>query len=80
MAQATITSKGQITIPKDVRDKLGLESGDQVNFIILEDGRVLMQPATVRVMELKGILHKKGRRPVTVEEMNAAIARRMGRK
>lgn len=80
MSQATLTSKGQITIPKDVRDRLGLESGDQVNFIVLENGRVLMQPATVRVTELKGILYKKGRRGVTVEGMNAAVAKRMSRK
>lgn len=80
MSQATLTSKGQITIPKDVRDRLGLESGDQVNFIVLENGRVLMQPASVRVTELKGILYKKGRRAVTVEKMNAAVAKRMSRK
>ncbi len=80
MSQATLTSKGQITIPKDVRDRLGLESGDRVNFIVLENGRVLMQPASVRGTELKGILYKKGRRAVTVEEMNAAVAKRMSRK
>ncbi len=80
MSQATLTSKGQITIPKDVRDRLGLESGDRVNFIVLENGRVLMQPASVRVTELKGILYKKGRRAVTVEKMNAAVAKRMSRK
>lgn len=79
MRHATLTSKGQVTIPKAVRDRLQLESGDRLNFIILEDGRVLLQPATLRVTDLKGILYKKGRRTVSVGEMNAAIAKRAER-
>ncbi|MEK7816429.1 MAG: AbrB/MazE/SpoVT family DNA-binding domain-containing protein [Pseudomonadota bacterium] len=79
MRHATLTSKGQVTIPKAVRDRLQLESGDRLNFIILEDGRVLLQPATLRVTDLKGILYKKGRRAVSVGEMNTAIAKRAGR-
>jgi AbrB family looped-hinge helix DNA binding protein len=80
MATATITSKGQITLPKEIRERLHLESGDRVNFIVEPDGRVLLQPATVQVTELKGILQRKGQKPVSVEEMNAAIARHAGRR
>lgn len=80
MSSATLTSKGQITIPKDVRDRLGLEAGDRIDFLVQEDGRVLFQPATLHVRELKGLLYKKGRRPVSVEEMHEAVAKRAARK
>ena len=80
MPSATLTSKGQLTIPKKVRDQLHLESGDRVNFIVLNDGNVLLQPATIRVTELKGVLYKKGRRPISVEEMNAAVSKRLSAK
>ncbi len=76
MPSATVTSKGQITLPKKVRDVLRLEPGDRLDFLIQEDGRVLLQPATVDATELKAILHRKGMRTVSVEEMEAAIAKR----
>lgn len=80
MPTATVTSKGQITIPKEVRKRLRLESGDRVSFIVEADGRVLLQPATVQVTDLKGLLYRKGQKPINVEEMNAAIVRRGGRR
>lgn len=80
MPTATLTTKGQITLPKEVRERLHLGSGDRVNFIIESDGRVILQPATVRVTELKGLLHRKGQRPVSVEEMNEAVMRRASRR
>jgi AbrB family looped-hinge helix DNA binding protein len=69
---ATITSKGQITIPKEVRDALGLESGHQVSFLLREDGVVEMHPATEDLMSLYGIL-KPSVRGVTLEDMEEAI-------
>jgi AbrB family looped-hinge helix DNA binding protein len=69
---ATITSKGQITIPKEVRDALGLESGHQVSFLLREDGVVEMHPATEDLMSLYGIL-KPSVRGVTLEDMEKAI-------
>jgi AbrB family looped-hinge helix DNA binding protein len=69
---ATVTSKGQITIPKEVRDALGLESGHQVSFLLREDGVVEMHPETVDVMSLYGIL-KPSVRGVTLEDMEEAI-------
>jgi len=78
MSRSTLTSKGQITIPKDVREALHLEPGDRLDFMIQDDGRVLFQPATVKAQELKGILQRKGRRPVTLADMQAAITRRAG--
>lgn len=75
MATATLTSKGQITIPASVRAALGLDSGDRVEFIPLEGGRFELVPATLPVTALKGSIAKP-KEPVSIEAMNAAIARR----
>ena len=71
--QATITSKGQITLPKALRDQLQLVSGDRVEFIIDESNVVRMLPRKASVTNLKGMLPKPNK-PVTLEEMEAAIA------
>jgi AbrB family looped-hinge helix DNA binding protein len=73
MTTATITSKGQVTIPKDVRVRLGIDTGDRVEFIEVEDGVFQIVAATRDVRALKGIVPRP-RKAVTVEEMNAAIA------
>lgn len=73
MSTATITSKGQTTIPKEIREFLNLHSGDRIDFIIEADGRVYMQPANVDVETLSGILHQPGRKAVSVEQMNEAV-------
>jgi AbrB family looped-hinge helix DNA binding protein len=59
MALATLTNKGQITIPKTVRDSLGLQSGDKIEFILKNDGEALVRPVTKKVDDVFGILHKK---------------------
>ena len=76
MPSATVTSKGQLTLPKAIRDLLRLGAGDRVDFIVKDDGTVVLRPATVDVRELKGLLHRKGLTPLSVEEMNAIIRRR----
>ena len=76
MAAATITSKGQITIPVQVRNALGVDSGDRLEFVELEKGKFAIIPATRSIRELEGRYYDKHRKPVTIEEMNAAIARR----
>lgn len=73
MSAATVTSKGQITIPKDIRDALGLHPGDRVLFWRNQGGQVVVEPETVDLMSLHGMLKGK-RRGVSVEEMNEAIA------
>lgn len=80
MATAKLTAKGQITLPKEIRDRLHLETGDRVEFVVEDADRVFLRPATLRVTELKGLLHREGRRPVSIEAMNAAIARRAARR
>lgn len=74
MASATVTSKGQVTIPLDVRTQLGLSTGDRVEFIYNDEtGRYEVVPATRSVTALKGIVRKPAR-PISIEDMNAAIA------
>jgi AbrB family looped-hinge helix DNA binding protein len=79
MPTSTLTSKGQTTIPKEIRARLHLQPGDRVEFVVDEDGRVVMFPATVDAAELAGILRRPSR-PVTVEAMNQAIRKRGGRR
>jgi antitoxin PrlF len=76
MAVATLTSKGQITIPSQVRRALGLEAGDRVEFIEHGRGQFAIVAATSSVQELKGLFQRKRNKPVSIEEMNRAIARR----
>lgn len=72
--EATITSKGQITIPKEVRDALHLRAGDRLDFVVQADGTVRVLPITGSVKRLKGLLPKPPR-PLTLDEMDAAIAK-----
>ena len=76
MAAATVTSKGQITIPVEVRTALGLDAGDRVEFVEVEKGRFAIVAATRSVQELKGLFQSKRSKPVSISEMNAAIAKR----
>ncbi len=75
MAAATLTSKGQITIPVQVRTALGVDAGDRIEFVEVGKGEFNIVAATRSVRELNGILHRKGRKPVSIQEMNAAIAK-----
>jgi AbrB family looped-hinge helix DNA binding protein len=76
MPAATLTSKGQLVVPKAIRDLMGIHPGDRLDFVVLDDGNVLMRPATEDVTRLKGILRRSGRAPVSVEEMNRIIRQR----
>jgi antitoxin PrlF len=76
MSTATLTSKGQITIPVQVRTSLGLDAGDRIEFVELQKGQFAIIPATRSLRELKGLFrHRRKKRAVTIEEMNASIAR-----
>jgi AbrB family looped-hinge helix DNA binding protein len=75
MATATLSSKGQITIPLAVRQKLGVATGDRVEFVELPNGQFALLPAIDDVRALKGIVAKP-RRPVTVDAMRRIVARR----
>jgi len=75
--EATLTSKGQVTIPKAVRDALHLRTGDRLDFILEADGTVRVLPVKGSVKALKGILLKPAR-AVSLEEMEQAIRLRAG--
>jgi len=77
MVTATLTSKGQLTIPKAVRDTLHLHSGDRVAFIIHGDTEAVMKPVTKSVDEVFGRLHVPGQPRKSVAQMKAAVAERM---
>ena len=75
MSTATLTSKGQITIPADVRRVLNVQAGDRVEFVQVGPGRFELVAATRSVRELKGLFGTPGR-TVSIAEMNRAIAER----
>jgi antitoxin PrlF len=75
MSTATLTSKGQITIPAAVRDALHVAAGDRVEFVQIGPGCYEFIAATSAVSTLKGMFGKPAK-PVTIEQMNAAIAKR----
>lgn len=76
MPTATVTSKGQVTVPKRVREYLHLEEGDQVDFVIEADGEVHLQPVRSSVRRLFGMLRRPGASPVSVEQMHEDLIER----
>ena len=76
MASSTLSSKGQATIPKGIREYLNLQPGQRIDFIVDEEGRVVLRPATLHIRDLASILHREGQRPTSVEEMNRVIRTR----
>jgi len=67
---STLTSKGQTTIPKSIRDGLGMKAGDRMTFTLMPDGVVVMRVKNKHVADLAGLLHKKGRKAVPVERLS----------
>lgn len=76
MASSTLTSKGQTTIPKAIRERLGVRAGDRLDFVVLTDGRVTIEPVFHGVARLKGLLAGRRRTVVSVDDMHAAVRRR----
>jgi len=77
MSVATVTSKGQITIPQDVRDRLHIVTGSRVEFAERPDGVIEFIPLTASIMDLKGILKWDGP-AFTIEQMDEAIGEYLG--
>ncbi|MFC3570127.1 type II toxin-antitoxin system PrlF family antitoxin [Paracoccus sp. TOH] len=73
MSESTVTIKGQTTLPKSVRQALALGPGDRLRYVILDDGQVRLM-RTRPVAQLAGMLRREGQRPVSLEEMEQAIA------
>lgn len=71
---STMTQKGQVTIPKDVREILHLVTGDKVEFSINSHGEIVLKPVTRKVSEVAGMLSKyRKSKPLSIEEMDQAI-------
>lgn len=74
MAEATtLTSKGQVTVPREIRERLGLGAGDKVLFTLLPNGTVVMRPKIIRAKDLIGILRRPGQRKVPIEQMRVEL-------
>lgn len=73
MLTSAITSKGQVTIPKAIRDLLHLSPGDKISFIISDDGDTIIRPLSKSVSEVFGILSFKTDKKVSIEEMDEKL-------
>jgi len=72
LVTATLTSKGQITLPREVRTSLGVVAGDRLDFIRMDDGAYAIVPASFSIRSLKGVLPRPSK-PVSLDDMDAAI-------
>ena len=70
MSDATLTAKGQTTIPKDIRDGMGLRPKDRIHFTLLADGTVIMRAKRRSFRELYGSLQKRGRKPIPLSDLS----------
>jgi AbrB family looped-hinge helix DNA binding protein len=77
MAIATLTTKGQVTIPKEIRESLKLHTGDKIEIIVTEKREAIIRPISKKVDDIFCKLHRPGRKTVTLEAMDDAIRDRM---
>ncbi len=68
--ESTLTSKGQTTIPKPIRDSLRMKTGDRMSFTLMPDGVVIMRVKNKRLSDLAGVLYRKGRKPVPIDRLS----------
>ncbi len=73
-AHSTITAKGQTTVPKEIRDRLKLKPGDRIEYVVTDSGDVVLKARNRRMADFAGILGKPPGGPLTIEEMDDAIA------
>jgi antitoxin PrlF len=74
---ATLTSKGQITLPKEIRDRLGLDAGSMLDFQILEDNTITARQVKPDARRIRGLLKSPHAIPLTVEQMDEAVSKRL---
>lgn len=77
MALATLTTKGQVTIPKIIREALKLSTGDKIEIILTEKREAIIRPVSKKVDDIFCKLHKPGRKAVSLDAMDDAIRTRM---
>jgi antitoxin PrlF len=71
---ATVTNKGQVTVPKAIREQLNIGPGTQLDFRLNDDGSISVRPLKHSVLAIVGLLKRSESAPVTVEQMNRAVA------
>jgi len=76
MPFATMTSKGQITIPRSIRNRFHLGAGNRLEFRVTKEGDIKLSPVVLTVDEVFGVLKRPGKRKFTVEQMDRALAKR----
>ena len=76
MPSSRLSTKGQVVIPQEIREWLGIRAGDRIDFVVGEDGSVALRPALLDIRDVRGMLRREGAEPVTVETMNEAVRRR----
>ena len=77
MAIATLTTKGQVTIPKEIRESLKLHTGDKIEIIVTEKREAIIRPISKKVDDIFCKLHRHGKKTVTLEAMDDAIRNRL---
>jgi len=73
---AKLSSKGQLVVPKEVREFLRVREGDRIDFVVRDDGQVVIRPAVLDVRALRGLLARKNGSTVSIDEMNVAVRHR----
>ena len=74
MSEATITSKGQVTIPADIRRSLGVSAQDRLTFTPMPDGTVVLRAKNKSLLDIKGMLKPKAGKKVSIKDMNLGSA------
>ena len=77
---ATLTSKGQITLPKEIRDRLGLDAGSMLDFQVLEDNTITARRVKPDPRRIRGLLKSPHASPLTVAQMDEAVSRHLREK
>ena len=74
---ATLTSKGQITLPKEIRDRLGLDAGSMLDFQILEDNTITARQVLPDARRIRGLLKSPHATPPTAEQIDEAVSKHL---
>ena len=77
MTQAKLTTKGQITIPKEIRESLKLQTGDTIEIVLTDDREAVIRPVSKKVDEVFGRLHRPGRKAISTAEMDALVKKKL---
>ena len=77
MALATLTSKGQVTIPKEIRESLHLHSGDKIEILVRESGEAIIRPVCQKVDDIFCKLKNINQKTLSVDDMDRAIKKRL---